>query len=349
MEKEVNNKENSKNLFKVIKDKFILAPFKYLTVFIAGVVFASGLVYAWEAAWHGTDWIQSGQVIRAKEIGENMQYLYERTQPLANIPTCTDSNKALQWDGSSFVCATISSSSSSSGGGNQNCDAQDVQGDITIKHYYCNSYTGESRKTVTYHCPKADHRQTVDCSTTYYYSRFTGYGKFQCTNGVFVQRTQAQFSSSNSDTYNCSCFTSKTLITMADGSKKTIADVKVGDKVLSKDGINTVKEIEIVPLAGRKLYSINNSSFFVTAEHPFLTTDGWKSISPEATKRERAKLAEELNITELKVGDKLITQNGIVKIESINGKNAKEQKVYNLILDGDKTYYADEFLVHNKM
>ncbi len=79
----MNNKEKS-NVFKVLKDKFIVAPFKYVTVFVAGVVFASGLVYAWNPVWHGTDWVQSGKVINAKSIGESLQYLYEQVESLKN-------------------------------------------------------------------------------------------------------------------------------------------------------------------------------------------------------------------------------------------------------------------------
>ena len=136
---------------------------------------------------------------------------------------------------------------------------------------------------------------------------------------------------------------------MADGSKKKIVDIKPGDKVLGMNGqINNVKGMERVPLAGRKLYSINNKKAFVTAEHPFMTKDGWKSINPEALLKEYPQLAKTLKPKTLKVGDILITENGTELITSIKAQDAKEQTVYNLILDGNNTYYVDGYLVHNK-
>ncbi len=77
-----NNEKRISTFFKVLKDKFLLAPLKYVSVFVAGVVFASGLVYAWNAVWHGTNWVQNGKVINAKSIGESLQYLYEQVESL---------------------------------------------------------------------------------------------------------------------------------------------------------------------------------------------------------------------------------------------------------------------------
>ncbi len=108
----MNNKDNNNkkitNLFKVLKDRFILAPFKYVSVFVAGVVFASGLVYAWNAVWHGTDWIKSGAVIESKKLGESLQYLYEKTVKKDNVPDCFGPDKVLQYKQNSreFICYT---------------------------------------------------------------------------------------------------------------------------------------------------------------------------------------------------------------------------------------------------
>ena len=81
---------------KLIKKNIIINPLKYTVAFLVGLVFASTAVYAWQAVWHGTDWIQSGQVIRAKEIGENMQYLYEQIEDLksqiTNLQTTINNN-----------------------------------------------------------------------------------------------------------------------------------------------------------------------------------------------------------------------------------------------------------------
>ncbi len=82
----MNNKDNNKkktyDFFRVLKDKFLLTPLKYASVFVAGIIFASSLVYAWNAIWHGTDWVRPGAIIESQKIGENMQYLYEQINDL---------------------------------------------------------------------------------------------------------------------------------------------------------------------------------------------------------------------------------------------------------------------------
>ncbi len=142
------------------------------------------------------------------------------------------------------------------------------------------------------------------------------------------------------------CFVADTKVTMADGSKKNIQDVKIGDMLMSKGGNNKVLGFHQPKLGNQKLYSFNSGRYFVTAEHPFLTTDGWKSLDPEKTANEHLNI----NITALHVGDMLITDHGNVKLNSINGKyESSDTQLYNFILDGDHTYYADGYLVHNKV
>src|SRR5690606_13230117 len=50
--------------------------------------------------------------------------------------------------------------------------------------------------------------------------------------------------------------------------------------------LNRVVEIETPLLGDRKLYAFGDMPAFVTAEHPFMTREGWKSIDPEATLEE---------------------------------------------------------------
>ena len=99
------NKEKRSKVFKVLKDKFVLAPFKYLSVFVAGVVFASGLVYAWNAVWHGTDWIQPGVVVRSEPLAESLQYLYEKTIKKDELQDCFGRYKKLEIKNKNFVCS----------------------------------------------------------------------------------------------------------------------------------------------------------------------------------------------------------------------------------------------------
>ncbi len=49
------------------------------------LLLVSIIVYAqqkWQAVWHGTDWIDSGETIRAREIAENFEYLLRKMNDL---------------------------------------------------------------------------------------------------------------------------------------------------------------------------------------------------------------------------------------------------------------------------
>jgi hypothetical protein len=144
--------------------------------------------------------------------------------------------------------------------------------------------------------------------------------------------------------YPTSCFTANTVVTLSDGRKEDIQNVKVGDVLKGETTNNKVLGLHRPKLDG-KLYSLNGGRYFVTEEHPFKTTSGWKSINPAKTLTENIGI----EVTELKVGDTLITNKGKVLLKSINSKDGKEDTgLYNFILDGDHTYYADGYLVHNK-
>lgn len=165
-----------------------------------------------------------------------------------------------------------------------------------------------------------------------------GYTLTGTTGAKFCERT-IRF------TTNSSCFIAGTQVTLNDGTRKAIETLTVGDVVKGASGDNKVVKMETPTLDGRDLYRINGSKAFVTAEHPFMTKDGWKSIDPKATALENAAL----KVGSLVVGDTLVTDKGELKVASIEAvKSAPETVVYNPILSGDRTYFADGFLVHNK-
>ena len=142
------------------------------------------------------------------------------------------------------------------------------------------------------------------------------------------------------------CFIADTMITMADGTKKVIQDVKKGDKVKGAKGINTILEVKkhyARPYKGL-IYSINGSRLFVTSAHPFKTTKGWKAFS----EFEAQKLNPTLDIKRLKVGDILIKEDGTKEVLKTYYAELQDTKIYNFTVSGDKTYYADGYLVHNK-
>ena len=90
----------------------------------------------------------------------------------------------------------------------------------------------------------------------------------------------------------------------------------------------------------------------MTAEHPFMTEEGWKAIDPELTINRNADFVEQYGKPNvLKVGDVLIKENGKkMLIETIESRDRYPTKmpVYNLRVNGNSTYYADGYLVHNK-
>ena len=96
------------------------------------------------------------------------------------------------------------------------------------------------------------------------------------------------------------CFTGDTRVRMADGRERPIRDIRVGDQVLAPSGgACRVVGIEQPLLGARPLYALNGGPAFVTAEHPFATLGGWRSIDPAATIRE----SPDLPVNRLLIGD----------------------------------------------
>jgi len=148
-----------------------------------------------------------------------------------------------------------------------------------------------------------------------------------------------------------SCFIAGTKITMSDGTLKNIENIIVGDKVKGYKEDNTVIKLDPTLLDTRKLYSFNNTEhYFFTSEHPFMTEEGWKSIKPEKTKeRDGTELYEQLK-GELKIGDKVITEDEPIEITDIKSKEMNDPKMplYNFNVSNDNSYVADKYIVHNK-
>lgn len=133
---------------------------------------------------------------------------------------------------------------------------------------------------------------------------------------------------------------------MADGSYQAIQDIKVGDELKAVNGdTNTVLSLLRPKLGHQDIYSINGQNAFFTANHPFLTIDGWKSIDPDTTKKE----IPDLKVSKLTTGDVIITDQGKIFINSLSAvPSASSTLLYNFELDGDHTYFANGFAVHNK-
>jgi hypothetical protein len=129
---------------------------------------------------------------------------------------------------------------------------------------------------------------------------------------------------------------------MADGSFKPIEKVKVGDRVRGAGGgVNRVTKVFVIPHQGSK-YAFNGGKAFFTDSHPFLSEQGWRSLNPIMSSKENPGLA----VLSMNAGDVILTRDGSVRIHSIESvRNA--ETVYNFRTDGDHSYLADGYKVHN--
>lgn len=145
-----------------------------------------------------------------------------------------------------------------------------------------------------------------------------------------------------------SCFIAETLVLNSSEKWVPIKSLCVGQSVLGRNGqANMIVEIEKVSLAGRSLYGFESDKLFFTNEHPFWTSEGWAAISPSAFKAENAFLQMPKKLVE---GAQLMHKSeGWYPLHKLSSETpVRDQIVYNLILSGDSTYWANGFLVHNK-
>lgn len=162
------------------------------------------------------------------------------------------------------------------------------------------------------------------------------------------------------------CFVAGTRVAMADGTSKPIELVEIGDRVIGHGGINRVLALHRPTLGDRPLYAVNGAKPFVTASHPFLTIDGWKAVDPAASQAEVPGLA----VGRLTLGDRLLALAGVAAPVLTGGGGSVEAtmrteavtltrlvgyrddpatRLYNLRVDGDHTYVANDLIVHNKI
>ncbi|MDX7862994.1 hypothetical protein SJS78_02680, partial [Aeromonas caviae] len=157
-----------------------------------------------------------------------------------------------------------------------------------------------------------------------------------------------------------SCFIAGTRILMADGSERPIETLLVGDRVRDRHGqSNLIQAIERVALGGRRLYGLNHLPPFFTAEHPFLTTQGWAAIAPAMTRTENPALAVLPLFTGMHLlgwseggsaGNLALAPHPVeLPVASLFWVDAPPATaLFNLILDGSHSYVANGLIVHNK-
>jgi len=142
------------------------------------------------------------------------------------------------------------------------------------------------------------------------------------------------------------CFISGTKVLLADGREIPIENLKVGDVLLGSHGAhNKVLKRNEKPKQFWRLYAFNGGRYFVTENHVFKTKDGWKAIDPKEARKDNP----QLHVEKLTIGDELVTKEGYLRLLKIESRIFKNAIVYNPALNGNHEYYADGYLVHNKV
>lgn len=140
------------------------------------------------------------------------------------------------------------------------------------------------------------------------------------------------------------CFLAGTQVTLADGSTKAIQDIVPHDQVKTLDGkSNNVNQAISHRYVGW-VYGINGSKPFVTANHPMMTLEGWKSFDAALTARTEPEITIVGNLT---IGDVLIKEDGSKEVITSFTREWMDTTVYNLSVSGNHVYYADDYAVHN--
>lgn len=140
------------------------------------------------------------------------------------------------------------------------------------------------------------------------------------------------------------CFVAGTRISLAGNEFKNIEDVKSGDKLLDGTGKTVIVKSLLRYDHKGLVFSINGGRHFFTANHPFLTLDGWKSLDPKKTMTE----SPDLKVALLQEGDVVLKLDGGMETIFVLDSIESEEKVYNFTVSGNHQYVADDYIVHNK-
>ena len=178
-------------------------------------------------------------------------------------------------------------------------------------------------------------------NSTFYNNTSGGFSGGVANIGGSASINNATFSGNSSGTATIytiagGCFTEKAQILMADGHTKSVAEIGVGDQVLSYDfasGQQVVHEVTDVFNYSVDAFLIIND-LEVTREHPFaIGEDEW------------------IMAGELKIGDRILGSNGWTTVTSI-ATVEQPVEVYNFTVDGTHNYYVSDgthtYLAHNK-
>lgn len=145
-------------------------------------------------------------------------------------------------------------------------------------------------------------------------------------------------SGGNSSSSGSTCFTGSTLVTMEDGSKKRIDQIKVGDYVMTTTGGDKVISIEQGFSPSWRIKIKNGPSITTSSTHPFLLKNHKIGmIDPNGNQTEFNAIFQ---ATKLEPGIVLWSDHVIESIE----KTGVTDYLYNLILENSVFYFVEDIV-----
>lgn len=150
------------------------------------------------------------------------------------------------------------------------------------------------------------------------------------------------------------CFPAGTLVTMFDGSKKCIEEVKIGDKVLSYDAESQEYSSWFVKMLGRPTHpvcNINDGQLRLTVDHPIFVkkADGRKGIGAIDKLKSKESITFEDEVLSVELGDYIFTKDkGFVRVESITFEEEYIQTYNILSFSGTRNFFANGVLVYEE-
>jgi hypothetical protein len=162
------------------------------------------------------------------------------------------------------------------------------------------------------------------------------------------------------------CFKGTTEVQLDSGEQKQIKDIVVGESVRVWDFENqdyTSAEVTAVNssttlsahVSRNESLGFEGKGYFVlngiekvqfTPEHPFLTKDGWKALTPDSSQEP---FATEQEPKVLQIGDFISCEGEWMEVGAIDFIPVEEDEtVYNITVEEHHSYLVDGIVVHNK-
>lgn len=162
--------------------------------------------------------------------------------------------------------------------------------------------------------------------------------------GVYCFKLDPSASSHSFRVSHDCCFDGSSRVILADAETKALADVQIGDNVLTYNEVTGTTEINEVTATGSVTIGIiseitleDDTKIRLNKYHPMWTEQGWKSLTRYN------------NLPELTINDKLMNSQGeYVSIKSIEGISIEEETYYTLKVANNNNFYVNGYLAQGK-